>query len=283
MRIKPGDHGYLPIGKHSQVSITERAGRWYVAVIGPEVAEAGPNGGSSLGIDMGVARLATLSDGTVIENPKALKHGERKIKRLQKGVSRKEKRSSNRHKARTRLARAYARTANLRRNVLHKSSTMLAKNHSLIVIEDLKVKNMTHAAKGKGRSAKAGLNRVVLDASLGEFRRMLEYKGKLYGCKVTVVPPAYTSQKCSACGYVSADNRKSQSQFLCLNCGLELNADLNAAINILVAGSCPDTVNACGEEVSPGRLRLPRQTPVKQESAWTRLSMFRATGQLRCA
>jgi len=139
---------------------------------------------------------------------------------------------------------------------------MLAKSHGKVVIEDLKVRNMTAG----GGSRKRGLNRVVLDAAFGEFRRLLEYKGKLYGCEVVAVPPHYTSQRCSACGHVEKDNRTSQSEFCCLSCGHEANADLNAAINILRAASSSDLVkNACGEDVRPDQLRLVRQTSVKQE------------------
>jgi len=120
-----------------------------------------------------------------------------------------------------------------------------------------------------GGSRKRGLNRVVLDAAFGEFRRLLEYKGKLYGCEVVAVPPHYTSQRCSACGHVApkGGNRVSQSEFRCLSCGHEANADLNAAINILRAASSSDlTKNACGEDVRPSvSLAIRRQTSVKQE------------------
>jgi putative transposase len=173
--FQPGERGYLPWGKHAQVSVTEQAGRWFVSVVGPEVAEAVSNGNPSVGLDLGVARLATLSDGTVIENPKALEAGQRKIKKLQQEVSRKKKGSANRSKARAKLARAHARVRNVRRDALHKATTTLAKSHGRIVVEDLKVKNMTAG----GGSRKRGLNRVVLDAAFGAFRSMLEYKGKL--------------------------------------------------------------------------------------------------------
>jgi len=119
-----------------------------------------------------------------------------------------------------------------------------------------------------GGSRKRGLNRVVLDASFGKFRQMLEYKGRLYGCEVVAVPAKYTSQRCSVCGHLDAGNRISQARFRCLSCGFEANADLNAAINILVAGSCPETQNACGGD-GPGRVgNGPWTAPTKQESAW---------------
>lgn len=263
VRFQPGERGYLPWGKHAQVSVTEQAGRWFVSAVGPEVEEATPEG-SAVGLDLGVARLATLSDGTVIENPKALASGQRKIKKLQQEVSRKKKGSANRNKAVRRLRKAHARVRNLRRDVLHKATTTIAKSHGKVVVEDLKVKNMT---KGGG-SRKRGLNRVVLDAAFGEFRRLLEYKGKLYGCEVVAVPPHYTSQRCSACGHVEKGNRRSQSDFRCLaeHCGHEANADLNAAINILVAASSSETENACGEDVRLAEpLGVREQTSMKQE------------------
>ena len=269
VKFQPGERGYLPWGKHAQVSVTEQAGRWFVSVVGPDVEESGPNGGPEVGLDLGVARLVTLSDGTVIENPKALQRGQRKIKKLQQEVSRKKKGSANRGKARRRLAKAHARVRNVRSNHLHQITTTIAKSHGKVVVEDLKVRNMT---KGGG-SRKRGLNRVVLDAAFGEFRRMLEYKGKLYGCKVVAVAPHYTSQRCSACGHVDAGNRISQAEFRCLSCGYEANADLNAAINILEAASSTDSLNACGEDVRPvSDLRVGEgQTSMKQEpGTWAR-------------
>jgi putative transposase len=287
VKFQPGERGYLPWGRHAQVSVTEQAGRWFVSVVGPEVEEAEPNGNPEVGVDLGVARLATLSDGTVIENPKALASGQRKIKRLQQEVSRKKKGSANRGKARRRLAKAHARVRNVRSNYLHQVTTILAKSHGRIVVEDLKVKNMTRG----GGSRKRGLNRVVLDVAFGEFRRLLEYKGKLYGCSVEAVPPHYTSQRCSACGHVEKGNRISQSEFRCLACGHEINADLNAAINILVAASSTETdslrgvVNACGEDVRPSdSLARRRQTSVKQEPGTSlRVGSVRGPSRQRAA
>jgi len=264
VKFQPGERNYLPWGKHAQVSVTEQAGRWFVSVVGPEVAEAAPNGGPAVGLDLGVARLATLSDGTIIENPKALQRSQKKLKRLQQEVSRKRKGSANRTKARAKLAKAHARVRNVRCDALHKATTTIAKSHGKVVIEDLKVQNMTRG----GGARKRGLNRVVLDASFGEFRRLLEYKGKLYGCEVVAVPPHYTSQRCSMCGHVEKGNRTSQAEFRCLSCGHEANADLNAAINILEAASLTDSLNACGEDVRPDQAPsgdLIRQTSLKQE------------------
>lgn len=262
IRLQPGEQGYLPIGAYAQASVTEHAGRWFVSIVGPEVPVGKPNNGPAVGLDLGVARLATLSDGTIIENPRALASGQKKIEKLQKVVSRKKKGSKNRSKARAKLTKAHARVANVRRDALHKATTTIAKSHSKVVVEDLRVKAMTRRGHGK-----RGLNRVMQDVAFGEFRRLLEYKGKLYNCQVAAVPPQHTSQRCSACGHVSAGNRRSQAEFQCLSCEFSSNADLNAAKNILVAASSSETENACGEDVRPGQLRLVGQTSMKQEHA----------------
>ena len=267
LRVKPGDHGHLPWGRHSAVCVTERAGRWFVSMVGPEIADAANNGLPAVGLDLGVARLATLSNGQVIENPKAMAAGRRKLAACQRSVARKRKGSINRRKAKAKVAKAHARIANVRCDALHKATTTLANSHGRIVIEDLRVKNMTAGGGKRGRKAKAGLNRVVLDAGFGTFRSMLEYKGRRFGCEVVAVAAAYTSQRCSVCEHVEKGNRTSQSRFCCLCCGHEANADLNAAKNILVAGSCPETENACGAGVRRGGPRVTSQPAVKQESA----------------
>jgi transposase len=129
----------------------------------------------------------------------------------------------------------------------------------------------------------------VLDAAFGEFRRLLEYKGKLYGCSVEAVPPHYTSQRCSreACGHVDAGNRISQAEFRCLReaCGHEANADLNAAINILAAASSTEAENACGEDVRPSEpLGARRQTSLKQEPGTSlRVGSVRGPSRQRAA
>ena len=249
IRIKPGHHGYFPVGKHKSITVSERCGRWYASTYEHEDTVPGAsNGNTHVGLDMGVAQLATLSDGTVIPNPRSTNKHLKKMKRLQRAHSRKKKGSNNRKKAQKRVARLHRKIANIRSNYLHQVTSKLTKNHGSIAIEDLNVKGMTSS----GGSRKKGLNRSLSDASFGEFRRQLEYKGFLYGCKIIPVNPAYSSQKCSKCGHVSGENRLTQSEFKCTKCGYEANADLNAAVNISVAGSCPETQNACGEVVSLG-------------------------------
>jgi putative transposase len=126
----------------------------------------------------------------------------------------------------------------------------MCKNHATIIIEDLKIKNMSKSAKGdiehpgKNVKAKSGLNRSILDQGWGEFKRQIEYKQKWFGGRVIKVSARYTSQKCSRCFYIDSENRKSQESFACVECGFKENADLNAAMNILAAGQ---SVIACGE------------------------------------
>jgi putative transposase len=263
VRIKPGDHGYIPFGRYAQVSVSEKVGRWFVSVVSAELPESLNSGKSSVGLDLGVVTLATLSDGTTFENPRALKNSQKKIKHLQQELSRKKKGSKNRRKAKHKLAKAHYRIANIRKDTLHKITTTITKNHGVVVIEDLQVKNMM---KG-GSPQKRGLNRSLSDVAFGEFRRLLEYKGKKYGCDIIAVPAKYTSQRCSSCKHADKNNRRSQSEFLCVNCGFAINADLNAAINILVAGSCPETQNACGGIVRLSNPRVGEQISMKQESA----------------
>ncbi len=155
----------------------------------------------------------------------------------------------------------HSRIANIRRDYLHKVTTTISKNHAMIVIEDLKVSNMSKSTAGTvsqpGRNvrAKSGLNRSILDQGWYEMRRQLEYKQLWRGGQVLAVPPAYTSQRCACCGHTAKENRLTQSKFVCRACGYTANADVNGARNILAAGHA---VLACGGTVQSGR-------PLKQE------------------
>ncbi|OSK01498.1 putative transposase B, IS609, partial [Escherichia coli SHECO001] len=162
----------------------------------------------------------------------------------------------NWQKQKRKIQRLHSRIANIRRDYLHKVTTTVSKNHAMIVIEDLKVSNMSKSAAGTvsqpGRNvrAKSGLNRSILDQGWYEMRRQLEYKQLWRGGQVLAVPPAYTSQRCACCGHTAKENRLSQSKFRCQVCGYTANADVNGARNILAAGHA---VLACGEMVQSGR------------------------------
>ncbi|HCV4054169.1 TPA: transposase, partial [Shigella sonnei] len=158
-------------------------GKWYVSIQTEyEVTEPTHSSTSMVGLDAGVAKLATLSDGTIFEPVNSFKSNQKKLARLQRAMSRKVKFSNNWNKAKRKVQNLHSRIANIRRDYLHKVTTTISKNHAMIVIEDLKVSNMSKSAKGTaeqhGRNvrAKSGLNRSILDQGWFEFRRQLEYK-----------------------------------------------------------------------------------------------------------
>lgn len=227
-------------GRVMRMTISQRAGRWYASLTierEDEPVTRTPKG-SSVGVDLGVKTLATLSDGTVIENPRHLKKSEQKLKRAQRALSRKMSGSNRRAKARAKVARIHAHIANQRQDALHKLTTHLASQYSEISVEDLNILGMAknhHLAKS------------VMDASFGEFRRQLEYKTGRTGARLHVIDRWYPSSKtCSGCGRVKTKLSLSERVYSCENCGLIIDRDLNAAINIRVAGSAPETINAHG-------------------------------------
>ena len=223
-----------------RMTVSQRAGRWFAAltVERDDNPMTKPPKGGAIGIDLGVKTLATLSDGTVIENPRCLASSERRLKRAQKALSRKTVGSNRRAKARVKVARLHAHVANQRIDAMHKATTWLAETYSDISIEDLNVAGMVK----NHRLAKA-----VSDAAFGEFRRQLEYKTARTGATLHVINRWYPSSKtCSACGTVKAKLSLSERVYRCDACGLSMDRDLNAAVNILVAGSAPETLNARG-------------------------------------
>ena len=248
-----GRHALNLAGKAKSITVSREGKHWFISVLcESEVAKPRPIQAPGVGVDLGVAQAITLSTGEVLAVLGRTQAEERRLARLQRGLQRKKKGSRNRSKARIRLAEFQARIARRRRDAIHKATTKLAKNHGLVVIEDLRVKDMTASAKGTieapGRNVhqKAGLNRSILDKGWGEIRRQLEYKCRWYGSTLEAVNPAYTSQECSECHHIDAGNRKTQDKFLCLRCGHAENADTNAAKNILAAG-----LAVRAEEASP--------------------------------
>jgi len=165
-----------------------------------------------------------------------------KLRTKAQQLSRKKKGSNNRAKAKVKLAKINLKIANKRKNFLHKLSLQYAENQGIVVVEDLKIKNMTSKTKGtiekpsKNASAKRGLNRVITQQSWGLFFELLEYKLIERGGQLIKVDPKYTSQTCNECGHISKENRKSQDKFVCTACGHSANADINASKNILARG-----------------------------------------------
>ena len=240
------------IGCLKNVTVSRRAGQWYFSVqVELETPDpVHPATGSEVGIDLGIARFATLSDGNLLKPLNSYRRKERALYRAQRQLFRKKKGFNNREKQKWKLQRLHKQIADARLDYLHKASTWIAKNHSKVVLEDLKISNMSKSAKGSieapGRNvrAKSGLNKSILDQGWYEFKRQLQYKLEWMGGELVLVDARYTSQRCHRCGYVAKDNRHSQSNFVCESCGHEDNADANAALNILAAGHA---VSACGD------------------------------------
>ncbi|STP87830.1 transposase, IS605 OrfB family [Edwardsiella ictaluri] len=258
------------VGEVKNVTVSQSCGKWYVSIQTEyEVSEPQHESTSMVGLDAGIAKLATLSDGTVFEPVNSFKTNQKKLARLQREMSRKVKFSNNWKKAKRKVQNLHSRIANIRHDYLHKVSTTISKNHAMIVIEDLKVANMSKSAAGTvsqhGRNvrAKSGLNRSILDQGWYELRRQLEYKQLWRGGQVLAVPPAYTSQRCACCGHTAKENRQSQSRFECLECGYTENADINGARNILAAGHA---ALACGEMAALGRSMKQEPTEASQTS-----------------
>ncbi|HBT4785536.1 TPA: IS200/IS605 family element transposase accessory protein TnpB [Klebsiella variicola subsp. variicola] len=243
-------------------TISQHAGHWYISFqVEQIVAEPAHASTSAVGLDAGIAKLITLSDGTTFQPVNSFKVNQGKLARLQRVLARKVKFSANWKKQKVKISRLHSHIANIRRDYLHKATTTISKNHAMIVIEDLKVSNMSKSAAGTkdqpGRNvaAKSGLNRAILDQGWHEMRRQLTYKQAWLGGDVLAINPAYTSQKCACCGHTEKDNRQTQASFVCTACGYSANADINGARNILAAGHA---VLACGGTAHSGR-------PLKQE------------------
>ncbi len=240
VRIKEKREKYLS-GRILSVTVRRQANRWFVSVTVEEnLANPISIKGPSVGVDLGVKTLATLSDGTTFANPRALGRRLRKLQQLHKSLSRRKKGSKNQEKAKIRLAKMYLKIFNIRKDTLHKVTTYLAKSHSKVVIEDLNVSGMM-----KNRR----LARVIAGVGFYEFRRQLEYKCGWYGSELVVVSRTFPSSKmCSQCGHKKKELSLSEREYKCEQCGLEIDRDLNAALN-LVTVSLPETLNARGEEV----------------------------------
>ncbi|KXU39104.1 cytosine methyltransferase [Ventosimonas gracilis] len=223
-------------GQVRNATVSLRAGKWFVSIqTEREVDQPLPEATSAIGIDVGIARFATLSDGSYLAPLNSFKRHETALRKAQQSLSRKEKFSSNWRKAKRKVQRLHARIGNARHDYLHKATTTISQNHAMVCIEDLQVRNMSKSA-GRNVRAKSGLNKAILDQGWFEFRRQLQYKLDWNGGMLIAVPPQNTSRTCPACGHVSKDNRRTQAHFACVECGYENNADMVGAINILRAG-----------------------------------------------
>lgn len=244
-------------GELRNVTVSLSGGKWFVSIqTEREVEQPIPNGGA-VGIDMGIARFATLSDGSFYAPLNSFKRHETALRKAQQTMSRKVKFSHNWRKAKARVQRIHSRIGNTRRDFLHKTSTTISQNHAIVCIEDLQVRNMSKSAAGTTESpgrkvrAKSGLNKAILDQGWAEFRRQLDYKLAWNGGHLIAVPPQNTSRTCPCCGHVSAANRQTQAKFECVECGFEENADVVGAINILRAGHARLACEVSGAVMPP--------------------------------
>lgn len=233
----------LPDGAEPSTVTVSRdpAGRWHVSMLVETTIARLPRTAQAVGVDVGITSLVALSTGEKVINPKHGTRDRQRLARAQKVLSRKQKGSNNRVKARTVVARVHARIADRRRDHLHKLTTRLVRENQTIVIEDLAVRNMI-----KNRR----LARSISDASWAELRSMLEYKTQWYGRELIVVDRWFPSTKtCSACGLLLQSLPLHVRTWMC-RCGARHDRDVNAARNILAAGLA---VTACGAGVRPTR------------------------------
>ena len=258
------------LGTLRNATLSLNAGKWYVSIqTEREVVQPVPTASTAIGIDMGITRFATLSDGTFVAPLNSFKKHEQRLARYQRRMSRKAKFSKNWHKAKRKVQAIHTRIGNARRDYLHKTSTTISQNHAMVCIEDLQVRNMSKSAAGnaeqpgKNVRAKGGLNKAILDQGWFEFRRQLAYKFSWNGGTLVAVPAHNTSRTCPCCGHVAKENRLTQAKFLCVDCGYEENADVVGAMNVLARGH---RVAACGEDGSGrGRKITTKPASVKQE------------------
>jgi putative transposase len=223
-------------------TVSREGHHWFISILTEQSENLQPHPFSSaISIDVGVTHFLTLSSGEHIDLPDLSKLISR-ITSLQQRLSHKQKGSNNRRKAQQKLSAAHRKLRNTRHDFLHKTSTTLAKNHSYIVMEDLKVTNMMRSARGtkekpgKCVKAKSSLNRSIAQQAWSTFRNLLAYKLNWLNGELRLVDPRHTSQTCPQCLTTDRLNRKSQSRFQCISCGHTANADVNAATNILRLG-----------------------------------------------
>lgn len=236
-------------GTIRNATVLSDGGRWYVSFcVEDGVVEVEPNGKPPVGVDRGVAVAVATSDGKLRDRQFATPGERRRIARLQQRLARsrrvhgRNRRSRRRDAVRAELGRLHARIRHRRADFASRTAGRLTRDHGLVVVENLRIKNMTASAAGTaeqpGRNVrqKAGLNRAILDKGWGGFLLALEHKARYNGSQIVKVNPAYTSQTCHACKHVAPESRESQAVFRCVACGHEDHADVNAAKNILAAG-----------------------------------------------
>jgi putative transposase len=246
------------VGRIKSAIVSRTADRWFVS-LSVEVDHMPPVRKTQVagGVDLGVKALATLSDGTVIEGPKAMRKRLKILRRRSRAHSRKVKGSANRRKSARRLARLHARIANVRKDALHKATTAIVRKFTIIGIEDLNVRGMMQ---------NRCLALAIADIGAFEFRRQLSYKAPMNSSRVVVADRWFPSSRlCNACGHLHADMTLADRDWVCDVCGMVHDRDENAAIN-LKNMAVSSTVTACGAGRSgPDRQVRTKRHAVKQE------------------
>jgi putative transposase len=231
----------LPAVPSSVTVIKDAAGRYFASFVVTVDPTPLPEAAAECGIDLGLGHFAVLDDGTKVAAPRFLRRAEKKLKRAQRDLSRKEKGSNRREKARVKVARAYARVTDARRDFHHKLSTRVIRENQAVYVEDLSVRGLVRTRLAKS----------VHDAGWSAFVNMLEYKAKLYGRdfrRIGRFEP--TSQVCSSCGVKDGPKPLSVRAWQCRECGAVHDRDVNAARNILALGR-RERLNARGGQVRP--------------------------------
>ena len=266
--VRLAERDYIPTDRAiKSATLSEKAGRWFVSILIEQEQEEAAHrpDGCIIGVDLGINALATCSDGTVYENPKALARVAKSIAKFSKRMARQEKGSNRRGKTKLKLARVHARASNVRVDALHKMTTEIVrtKRPSVIVLEDLSVAEMM-----KNRQ----LARSISDAAFGEARRQFEYKARWCGVEIVVAHRFFAStMRCSACGMVKPEMGLGERVFLCACCGFVAGRDENAAYNLRDyprldwKPTASSAESARGGDVRPRRLRSMGQTSLKRE------------------
>ncbi|MGY0007694.1 RNA-guided endonuclease InsQ/TnpB family protein [Micromonospora sp. I033] len=236
-------------GTIRNATVSRDGGRWFVSFcVEDGLEKAPPSGKPPVGLDRGVAVAVATSAGTFHDRECVTPGEAERLRRLQQGLSRSRrvhgrcKRSRRRDELRAQLGRLHARIRARRSDFMAQTAVRLVRNHGLVVVEDLRIKNMTASGKGRLSSPgsrvrqKAALNRAILSKGWGALLLRLEHAARYHGAAVIKVNPAYTSQTCNACKHTARENRESQAAFRCGACGYQAHADVNAAKNILAAG-----------------------------------------------
>jgi len=257
------------VGELCNVTLTYNGEKWFISIQTEREVTPQRTATTAIGIDVGIARFATLSDGSHIAPLNSFKKHQARLRRYQKRMAQKVKFSNNWKKAKAKVQKVHTDIVNARKDFLHKVTTTVSKNHALVCVEDLQVRKMSKTAAGTKEKPgtqvrqKSNLNRSILDQGWGMFRAQLEYKLEWNGGLLLAVAPENTSRTCPHCDHISQYNRKTQAQFACINCGYKNNADVVGAINILERGH---RLLACGELVHLGRSKKQEPTEVKSVS-----------------